>query len=363
MSKATNWREFLTERKITVHPAADLYPDIVNAELTELAKDISKNGVQVGLVFLIEGEGSNKQHWFLDGRQRCAAVWAVFGAEDCESVLESMINTGGRVRLADGQEAKVAAPIVFHKNRGAELPQTADDTPDFDPYSYILSLNRHRRNLTNKQLREVIEKTLKLRPEMSDRQIAAAAKASPTTVGRIRSTLEKSGDVSKVDTRRDTAGRQQPATKRRPGAGRNGGKGPAVVSSKKATNGAAEETGDLFKVGPSTADTTEDKVIIWEPWDRGAPLPADRTEPEGASEPVTTAAGTAGTALSSGCPTDNARQKALEQLINQLVLLHRNPPWIEDITQTERLALAHTCLSVLKINPDDLRLSNVIPPA
>ena len=41
-------------------------------------------------------------------------------------------------------------------------------------------------------------------------------KASPTTVGTVRTKLEATGDVSKLDTRQDTKGRKQPAKKKRP---------------------------------------------------------------------------------------------------------------------------------------------------
>src|SRR6516164_8999495 len=47
----------------------------------------------------------------------------------------------------------------------------------------------------------------------SDRQIAETVKASPTTVGTVRAEMEAKGDVSKLDTRRDSKGREQPAAR------------------------------------------------------------------------------------------------------------------------------------------------------
>jgi hypothetical protein len=38
-------------REVRVHPAADLFPMMADAELDELAADIAKNGLQHGLVF------------------------------------------------------------------------------------------------------------------------------------------------------------------------------------------------------------------------------------------------------------------------------------------------------------------------
>jgi hypothetical protein len=50
-------------------------------------------------------------------------------------------------------------------------------------------------------------------PEKSNRQIAKDVNASPTTVGKKRAAMEAAGDVSKLDTRTDSKGRQQPASK------------------------------------------------------------------------------------------------------------------------------------------------------
>jgi len=45
-------------------------------------------------------------------------------------------------------------------------------------------------------------------------------KASPTTVGTVRAEMEAKGDVSKLDTRRDSKGRKQPAKKKKHKRGR-----------------------------------------------------------------------------------------------------------------------------------------------
>jgi hypothetical protein len=84
-----------------------------------------------------------------------------------------------------------------------------------DPYTYVISANIHRRHLTAEQKRELIAKLIKATPEKSDRQIAGMIKASPTTVGTVRADMEAKGDVSKLDTRRDSKGRNQPAKKKR----------------------------------------------------------------------------------------------------------------------------------------------------
>src|SRR5262249_39668335 len=82
-----------------------------------------------------------------------------------------------------------------------------------DPWKYAISVNIHLRHLAAEKKREVIAELLKAQPEKSDRHIAEQAKSNRTTVGQIRKALERAGDVSIVDTRTDTRGRQQPAKK------------------------------------------------------------------------------------------------------------------------------------------------------
>jgi hypothetical protein len=187
---------------------------------------------------------------------------------------------------------------------------------------------------------------------MSDRQIAVAAKRSPTTVGKIRVKMEKSGDVSRVDTRRDTAGRRQPATKRRSPVFRSGGNGLAAVSSKKSTGGTSDKTGDLFKVDGSADDTIQDKVVAQQPGDRRMPLENDVPDPQPAPEPA--AAATVATSLSLVLPTDKGPHYTLEDLIGVLTAVRQDLNAVLNYSAEERLALARTALRVLRVRLDDL---------
>jgi ParB-like chromosome segregation protein Spo0J len=79
--------------------------------------------------------------------------------------------------------------------------------------AFVSSKNIHRRHLKAKERRDAIAKLLKNDPNKSDRQISKEIGVSNTHVGKVRKELEKSGDVSTVDTRTDTKDREQPAKK------------------------------------------------------------------------------------------------------------------------------------------------------
>jgi hypothetical protein len=172
------------------------------AELRKLAEDIKKNGLRSHVTVLHTGSIADRNDFstwtLLDGRNRLDAMelagirfefrWKK-GKEDWNWIL-----TSDEVDLP-------VSPVEhsFHCD---------------DPYAYVASVNIHRRHLTPEQKRTLISKLLKATPEKSDRQIAETVKASPTTVGTVRTKMEATGDVSKLDTRTDTKGRAQPAKKR-----------------------------------------------------------------------------------------------------------------------------------------------------
>ena len=174
-----DWRSY---GPLLIHPAAELFPRPSETELKELAEDIKVNGLRVPIAVCKSADG--KTLAVVDGVSRLDAM-----------ALTGLLNINDDDELCIGKEA-----VRF----------TAVAT---DPYEAAISLNIHRRHLTNEQKRELVEKVLKARPQISDRQIAKQTKTSPTTVGKIRKKSETTGDVSNLDTRTDTKGRKQPSTK------------------------------------------------------------------------------------------------------------------------------------------------------
>jgi ParB-like nuclease domain len=173
-TKLFNWRTHLP-----VHPAADLFPLMSEAELKELAEDIKKNGLLEQPVFYRDRELGL---CVLDGRNRLDA---------CELFGRQTVDSGG-------------------------LPKVGvirDPSRSFDPLTFVLSKNVHRRHLTAEQRRELIAKVLKAKPDASDRSIAKQVKADHKTVAGVRREAEGRGEIPHVETRTDSKGRAQPATK------------------------------------------------------------------------------------------------------------------------------------------------------
>jgi ParB-like chromosome segregation protein Spo0J len=145
------------------HPLANKFPLMVGKEFAALVADIEANGLREKIT-LYQGK-------ILDGRNRYRATF--------QAGIESQ----------------------FEQFEGDEAAATA----------FVISKNIHRRHLKPKEKRDLIAQLIKAQPEKSDRQIAEQVKVSPTTVGTVRTKMEASGEVSKLDTRRDRRGHPQPA--------------------------------------------------------------------------------------------------------------------------------------------------------
>ena len=182
------WRDVLP-----IHPAALLFPRMSADELKALTEDIKRNGQQQPIAII------EKPRRRPDGTLHVKDP-PVQEVLDGISRLDAMEAAGIRIIDKDGQLDDHIKGLVV-------------DTDEVDPVAFVISANIHRRHLTGEQKRDLIAKLIKATPEKSDRQIAETVKASPTTVGTVRAELEAKGDLSKLDTRKDSKGREQPAKK------------------------------------------------------------------------------------------------------------------------------------------------------
>jgi hypothetical protein len=189
-AKASSWRDHLK-----VHPAAELFPRMSENELRALGEDIKKNGLAHPIA--LWRADPNAQLQLLDGRNRLDGIERAHGSP--VKIVSEVI--------ALYPELIIKAP----KWEECDCVTVLDSS--VDPYAFVISANIHRRHLTTEQKRDLIAALLKAQPEKSDRQIAKIAHVSHPHVGKVRTELEKSGDVETVTTRTDTKGRQQPAKK------------------------------------------------------------------------------------------------------------------------------------------------------
>ena len=131
------------------HPLAEIFPLMEGTALAELTADIKAHGLREPIV-LFEDK-------ILDGRNRYAACLA----------------------------AEVEPRFI---------PYLEDD-----PHSFVLSLNLHRRHLTQEQKRDLIEDALRKRPEWSNRKIAAQLYVDDKTVRSVRKELESTAEFPQLD--------------------------------------------------------------------------------------------------------------------------------------------------------------------
>ncbi|MGI8680851.1 MAG: ParB N-terminal domain-containing protein [Mycobacteriales bacterium] len=143
-------------------------PDLTEDEYTALRNDIAANGMSYSVL--------------VDERQR------VVDGHHRKRVADELGITDYPVEIIVGRTDKQLRDLAYR-------------------------LNLHRRHLTREQVREALAASLTADPGLSDRQHAARVGASPTTAGSVRRDLQAIGDVSNLDTRTDTLGRQQPVTK------------------------------------------------------------------------------------------------------------------------------------------------------
>jgi hypothetical protein len=194
------WRDHLK-----VHPAADLLPPMLEAELREFGEDIKKNGLTSPIVLYlapslpINKHSDRKQYMLLDGRSRLDAMTLV-GIEFEIAFYRSRGRWRWKLITDD-------CPLLDENSIKVESPN--------DAYEYVISANIRRRHLTAEQKRDLIAKILQANPEKSDRAIADQMKVDKNVVSRVRQKVEATGAVAPVERRtgKDGKARKQPEKK------------------------------------------------------------------------------------------------------------------------------------------------------
>lgn len=196
-----------------IHPAAEALPMMSDAEIRELADDIKANGLQEPLV--VFEDNTEAAHGdddpfacyplsLLDGRNRLAAL-KLLGITDP--------NDAPKGRGTPERLVRYVRPLMrtaTFGRRGLSKPQWKADV---DPAKFVQSLNVYRRHLTSEQKRDVITAYLKIDPTASDRKIARKVGVDNKTAAKVRKEMEEREEIPHAETRTDSAGRKQPASK------------------------------------------------------------------------------------------------------------------------------------------------------
>jgi ParB-like nuclease domain len=176
-----DWRKHLK-----VHPAAELFPLMAEAELKELAEDIKTNGLRSPIVMW---PNSDKKLLLIDGRNRldALALLGLLGVDESGCLTL-------KARSNDHWQFQCAHQVG-------------------DPYALALSFNVHRRHLTAEDKRDLIAKLLKVQPEKSNRAIADTIKiADHKTVGSVRAEKEATGEIPQLEKITGKDGKSRPTT-------------------------------------------------------------------------------------------------------------------------------------------------------
>ena len=124
-----SWREL-----IEVHAASDLFPQMSDDEIAELARDIKENGLlqEITLFTSEQPEPEHpKQLQLLDGRKRLDATWRA--ETDTESRLKAVEDVLGRARIGWG-DTNPYEYVVSLKHVRSDGRRT-DNPADFRPLS------------------------------------------------------------------------------------------------------------------------------------------------------------------------------------------------------------------------------------
>jgi hypothetical protein len=193
----TGWRDILR-----VHPAALMFPLMWPDKLKELGEDIKRIGMTspITLAWLERDE----EPWLIDGRSRLDALTAV-GFEFTRDGPEF-------INIANGDLAENGEPLLNIRENG-EFHDGVVYSFMRDPHAFAKSQNLIRRHLTAQQRREVTDKYLKTKPELSDRAIAKDTGLDHKTVGARRKKLVEGGEIPHHDVRTGSDGVAQPASK------------------------------------------------------------------------------------------------------------------------------------------------------
>ena len=99
--------------------------------------------------------------------------------------------------ILDGRNRYAAAKAVGHQFTAKDFKEWNGTLAEAE--AWVISTNFHRRQLTNAQKQEVIQKMIGKNPKLGDREIARLCGVSHSTVGAARERLSSSPEVRRYE--------------------------------------------------------------------------------------------------------------------------------------------------------------------
>jgi ParB-like chromosome segregation protein Spo0J len=205
MSATANWREL-----INVHPAADAFPMLSPEALETLTEDIKAHGVHAPIITWFD---KGEREWLIDGRNRLDALAKTGYRFDRVSMKVGAVVSTTQLKILPPERG--GDRITPHHYRECETGGTAG-LPLGDPITLAATYNLHRRHLSTEERKDAAAALLKLRPERSNRSVAAEVNLDHKTVAQVRKDVEATGEIPQSAKRvgRDGKARAQPAAKK-----------------------------------------------------------------------------------------------------------------------------------------------------
>ena len=164
-----------------------MFPMMSDAEINEMASDIKKNGLRESIVFWEDNsEQKNGAQgpfplFLLDGRNRVEALRRLGEGDYIKPDRAFSEKSVSTVRVIHAIRQEFSLTLG-----GGAGVQKGKWVTEVEPWSYVMSMNAHRRHLTPEQKREAIAMFIKNNPKSSDRKVAQSLKVSDHTVADVR---------------------------------------------------------------------------------------------------------------------------------------------------------------------------------
>jgi hypothetical protein len=197
------WRAVLP-----VHPAAELFPLMSEAELRELADNIEADGL-LERATLIWEDGVLQ---LLDGRNRVDAL-ELLGRKIFVSKYSPHAIGESLKRMTAKKRREALAADHDRSSPSTEFFETASID---NPFAFVLSKNVRRRHLTPEQKRPLIVKLVKASAERSNALLAEWADVDDHCIADIREELEATSEIPRFEKTIGKDGKARPSRKHTP---------------------------------------------------------------------------------------------------------------------------------------------------